>query len=102
MPAYAALTPKASTFKDQPCGGVYLTVTDRGALQAVDLGLTLALTLQRLHPGQFAVEKLKPLLTDAPTLEGIKAGKPLADLKRAWAADLAAFEKRRKAVLLYE
>lgn len=95
-------TPKASTFKDQPCGGVYLTVTDREALQAVDLGITLALTLQRLHPGQFAVEKLKPLLTDAPTLEGIKAGKPLADLKRAWAADLAAFEKRRKTVLLYE
>jgi uncharacterized protein YbbC (DUF1343 family)/CubicO group peptidase (beta-lactamase class C family) len=95
-------TPRASTFKDQPCGGVQLVVTDREALRAVDLGLTLALTFQRLYPGQFAADKMLPLLTDRVTLEAVKAGKPLAEIKRAWAAELAAFEKRRAAFLLYE
>jgi uncharacterized protein YbbC (DUF1343 family) len=95
-------TPRASTFKDQPCGGVQLVVTDREALRAVDLGLTLALTFQRLYPGQFAADKMLPLLTDRVTLEAVKAGKPLAEIKQAWAAELAAFEKRRAAFLLYE
>ncbi len=94
-------TPRASTFKDQPCGGVHLVITDREALRSVDLGLTLALTLQRLYPGQFALDKLKPLLTDEATLEAIRAGRPLAEIKRTWTRALAAFEKRRASVLLY-
>lgn len=94
-------TPRASTFQDQPCGGVALVVTDRDALNAVDLGLTLALTFQRLFPGQFAADKMLPLLTDRATLDAVKAGKPLAEIKQTWAAELAAFEKRRAAFLLY-
>ena len=43
-------TPRASVFKDQSCGGVYIIVTDRTRLRAVDLGLTLAITLQRMYP----------------------------------------------------
>src|SRR5437762_3573671 len=39
-------TPAASMFKDQPCGGAYLAVTDRQALNPVDVGITLALALQ--------------------------------------------------------
>ena len=37
-------TPTASTFKDQPCGGVSVLITDWDRLNAVDTGLTLALT----------------------------------------------------------
>jgi len=95
-------TPRASTFKDQPCGGVYLVVTDRDALNAVDLGLTLALALQRLYPGQFAAGNLLPLLTDAAVLEAVKAGRPLAEIKQLWATDLEAFARRRREFLLYD
>lgn len=95
-------TPAYSVFKDQPCGGVYLLVTDRDALRPVDLGLTLALTLQRLYPGQFALDKMGRLLTDAATLDAIKAGQSLAEIEQAWAEDLAAFQKRRASFLLYE
>ncbi|MBE7502058.1 MAG: DUF1343 domain-containing protein [Verrucomicrobiales bacterium] len=70
--------------------GVSLVLTNRDALDAVDLGLTLALTLQRLHPDQFALGKLRPLLTDAATLTAIEAGKPLAEIRRGWSAELAA------------
>ncbi len=94
-------TPKASTFANQACGGVHLVLTDRDALNAVDLGLTLALTLQRLYPGQFALEKMRPLLTDEATMNAIKEGKPLAAIREAWQKDLAAFQARRAKYLLY-
>jgi uncharacterized protein YbbC (DUF1343 family) len=94
-------TPRASTFKDQSCGGVSLALTNRDALEAVDLGLTLALTLRRLYPDRFALEKLRPLLSDPATLKAIEGGRPLAEIRRAWSAELAAFEQRRAGVLLY-
>jgi uncharacterized protein YbbC (DUF1343 family) len=95
------VTPAYSTFKDKPCGGVAFVITDRDAVNAVDLGLTLALILQRLYPGDFALNKLDALLQHAPTIEAIKAGKPLAQIKQAWAVELAAFKKRRAPFLVY-
>lgn len=94
-------TPTASTFKNQACGGVYLVVTDRERLNSVDLGLTLALTLRRLYGDAFALDKMKNLLTDEPTLEAIRAGKPLAEIKAGWAPELEAFRQRRLKFLLY-
>lgn len=94
-------SPKASTFKDQSCGGVCLVVEDRDALNAVDLGLTLALTLRRLYPDQFAADKLRALLTDERTLAAIKAGTALAEIRQAWIRELDDFRKRRTDFLLY-
>jgi uncharacterized protein YbbC (DUF1343 family) len=94
-------TPRASTFKDQPCGGVYLMLNDREACPVVDVGIVVALTFQRLYPEQFALEKMRPLLTDGPTLDAIRAGKSLAEIKALWAADLGEFKARRGSFLLY-
>jgi uncharacterized protein YbbC (DUF1343 family) len=94
-------TPRASVFKDQSCGGVYLIVTDRNRLRAVDLGLTLAITLQRMYPAQFALNKLDTLLQHAPTVEAIRSGRSLSDVRRLWNADLEAFQRRRQPFLLY-
>jgi hypothetical protein len=41
------------------------------------------------------------LLTDEAILDGIKDGKPLAELRQAWAKDLEAFRQRRAGFLLY-
>src|SRR5262249_45402797 len=46
-------TPKASVFKAQPCGGVYLLLTDLDRCNAVTVGLALARTLYRLYPSDF-------------------------------------------------
>jgi uncharacterized protein YbbC (DUF1343 family)/CubicO group peptidase (beta-lactamase class C family) len=94
-------TPRASTFKDQPCGGVYLMLNDREACPVVDVGVVVALTFRRLYPEQFALEKLRPLLTDERTLEAIRAGKSLAEIKALWASDLGEFKARRGSFLLY-
>lgn len=67
-------TPTASVFKDQPCGGVRLTITDRRALRSVDLGLNIASALMRLYPTQFEVDKMMFLLRNKETLERIRRG----------------------------
>jgi uncharacterized protein YbbC (DUF1343 family)/CubicO group peptidase (beta-lactamase class C family) len=94
-------TPDYSTFKGQPCAGVYLVLTDRESFNAVDLGLTLALTLQRLYPQDFALDQISGLLRHPPTLAAIRAGEPLAQIKQGWEAGLAAFKQRRAEYLLY-
>ncbi len=95
-------TPKASVFKDKTCGGVYLLVTDRDALNSVELGILLALTLHRLYPNDFAVDKLETLLQHPPTIEAIKAGKTLPEIRKLWADDLEDFRKRRERFLIYK
>lgn len=94
-------TPRASVFKDQECGGVYVLLTDRDACRVVDVGLAMAVTLQRLHPKEFALDKVQPLLRHAPTLEAIRAGKSLTEIKALWATDLGEFLARRGPFLLY-
>jgi uncharacterized protein YbbC (DUF1343 family)/CubicO group peptidase (beta-lactamase class C family) len=95
-------TPTYSTFKGQECGGVAMIVTDRDRLQAVDLGIVIALTLRRLHPNDYALDKIAPLLRHPATLEAIKSGQTLATIKRSWEADLRSFRKRREAFLIYK
>jgi uncharacterized protein YbbC (DUF1343 family) len=68
-------TPTASTHKDQECGGVRITITDRRALRSVEAGITIASALARLYPQQFPVDEMQPLLRHTPTLEAIRAGK---------------------------
>ena len=95
-------TPQASVFKDKSCGGVSIVVTDRDALKAVDVGIVLALRLQRLYPNDFALEKVQRLLQHQPTIDAIKAGKTLAEIKQLWAPDLEEFKKRREKFLIYK
>jgi uncharacterized protein YbbC (DUF1343 family) len=95
-------TPTYSVFKDQPCGGVAFIITDRNRLNAVDLGLAVGLAVQRLYPADYALDKVNKLLQHQPTLGAIRAGRPLAEIKSAWAAELAAFRERRRSFLLYD
>jgi uncharacterized protein YbbC (DUF1343 family) len=95
-------TPTYSTFQDRECGGAAIVITDRGKLQAVDVGLVIALTLQRLYPGEYALDKVQPLLRDKALIDAIKAGESLAALKKRWALDLEQFKRRRAGYLLYK
>jgi uncharacterized protein YbbC (DUF1343 family)/CubicO group peptidase (beta-lactamase class C family) len=94
-------TPTASTFKDKPCAGVSMVVTDRDKLNAVDVGIVIGLTLQKLYPTNFALGKLQTLLQHQPTIDAIKAGKSLNQIKQAWESDLTDFKRRRQKYLLY-
>jgi uncharacterized protein YbbC (DUF1343 family) len=95
-------TPGASTFKGKPCGGVYIVLTERERFQAVDAGITIALTLQRLYPKDFALDKINTLLQHAETIAAIKAGKAPAEIKQSWSVALAEFKNRRQPFLIYK
>jgi uncharacterized protein YbbC (DUF1343 family) len=95
-------TPAASTFANQECGGAALIITDRNRLNAVQLGLEIARTAQRLYSTNFAIEKLQPLLRDRATLDAIKSGKSLAEIQRPWTQPSREFRKRRERFLIYK
>jgi uncharacterized protein YbbC (DUF1343 family) len=86
---------------DKACGGVRAILTDREKCNVVDLGVQLALALNKLYPTQFKVADMSRLTGDDETIKAIAAGESLAQIKARWAAGLARYEERRKAALLY-
>jgi uncharacterized protein YbbC (DUF1343 family)/CubicO group peptidase (beta-lactamase class C family) len=92
----ARFTPSASVFANQACGGVRMTLTERKALEPVRTGIALALTLHRLYPGDFALDKMSRLLRHAATLEAIRRNAPLDEVVRLWEGDQQAFRERRE------
>jgi uncharacterized protein YbbC (DUF1343 family) len=64
-------TPTASTHKNEECGGVRITITDRRALRSVTVGLTIASALTRLYPDKFPVNEIELLLKNKETLESL-------------------------------
>jgi uncharacterized protein YbbC (DUF1343 family) len=93
-------TPKSSVYKDRLCKGVNIVLTDRNA-PIVDIGMTIALAMQRLYPNDWAVAKFNNLLVHQATIDAIRAGKSLAEIKQLWAQGLGEFNGRRSKYLLY-
>ncbi len=98
----AEFTPSASVFAGATCGGVQILVVDRDAIDAVRVGLTLALTLRRLYQHEWQPEKLMTLLVNQEAYDGVTAGRSYARIAAAWADDLQAFGERAEKWKLYE
>ena len=94
-------TPTYSTFSDKVCRGAAIVITDRERVKAVEVGIEIAVTLQRLYPRDYALEKTKTLLRHEATLEAIKAGKGRAEIVGQWGQELAEFQRRRAGFLIY-
>jgi len=94
-------TPTASIFKGEPCGGVRITITDRIALNAVDAGIAIASTLQRLHPKQFKLDLVNTLLNRAASVKDIRSGDAWKKVVADWSAERQDFAKRRQGFLRY-
>ncbi len=88
-------------YRDEECGGVRAVLTDRNKCPVVDIGIALALAMQRLYPDKFKTDAMARLLGADETLAAIKAGKTLTEIRAGWTGQLTAFETRRKAFLLY-
>jgi len=95
-------TPNASVYKEMLCSGVNIIVTDREHCNVVDIGLTIAQTLHQLHPADFDIEKFNRLLGHSATIDAIKSGKTLPEIKKSWASGAEEFKKRRAKYLLYK
>jgi uncharacterized protein YbbC (DUF1343 family) len=94
-------TPIGSVHKGKACGGVDLIVSDWAAVEPLRAGLELATALRALHPAEWETKGYDRLLVHKATFDGVVAGKPAAELEKAWQPGLEAFKQRRRAVLLY-
>jgi uncharacterized protein YbbC (DUF1343 family) len=94
------------------CHGVQLHVTDREGFRPVRTGLACVLAARAQDPARFAwrtepyefvsgVPAFDLLCGSAREREAIERGAALAEIARAWGREERAFERRRKAHLLY-
>jgi uncharacterized protein YbbC (DUF1343 family) len=83
------------------CHGVHIVLIDRNALDAPEMGVEIASALDRLYPDQFHLKGMNTLLANRPVLDAIAAGTDPRAIAQSWRAGLTAFERRRRAALLY-
>lgn len=96
------VTPRSSVHANRRCHGIRVTVIDPAAFEPIGLGITIARVLREEHPSDFRFDDMDRMLRSPTAMEAIRSGKDVADVEATWAADLAAFEARRRAFLLYE
>jgi uncharacterized protein YbbC (DUF1343 family)/CubicO group peptidase (beta-lactamase class C family) len=94
-------TPNASVFKDKECRGVNIILTDREKCDVVDIGILIASTLHRMYPKDYNLDKFNKLLGHPATIQAIRDGKSVKDIRKMWQPDVKEFMKRRKEFLIY-
>lgn len=95
--------PDASKFVDETCGGVRFVITDRDALNPLDLGMVLARVLHARYGESLQLEsKFSTLLKHPPTCRAVLAGADREEVRSEWEPRLSEFRERRQAFLLYE
>ncbi len=94
-------TPTTSVFKNEACGAVKITITDRGALRPVQTGIAIATVLQRLYPKSFALEKMNTLLNHDKSVKAIRAGDSWETVIEGWSMEQTGIAERRKDFLRY-
>jgi uncharacterized protein YbbC (DUF1343 family)/CubicO group peptidase (beta-lactamase class C family) len=80
--------------------GIAFTLTDRNALDAPELGIEVISALHQLYP-EFALEKTGRLIVNVDTGRALNNKDDPRSIAASWAADLAAFRRRRESYLLY-
>ena len=94
-------TPTQRQYAGARCGGVFIVVTDWPRFDPLRLGITLAVQLHSLYPGEWKPEGLLRLLADRATYEDILAGKSTDAIIAGWEAELSEFRAIRGRYLLY-
>jgi len=100
--APVTFTPTSSRHRGKACSGVRITITDRRALDPVEMGLALALAIHRLSPSEWRVADLDGLVGDKGVVAAVAAGAPLPSIEAMWKDKLAAFRVKRDKYLLYK
>jgi SSS family transporter len=102
-PASFSVTEDANhfPFHGKTLPGISFTVTDRGALDSPELGIELISALHHLYP-DFAMAKAERLIANVDTMRALENQEDPRKIADGWKADLAVFEQRRQAYLLYK
>lgn len=96
------LTPDSSKHAHAECSGVQFIITDADALDAIELGLSVAEGLHKFHRDAWEDERLDVLLVNKEMAQAIHEGATYEELKPRIESGLESFRKRRAGVLLYD
>jgi uncharacterized protein YbbC (DUF1343 family) len=88
-------------YHGQTIEGVRMTVTDRAALDSPELGIEILSALHHLYSTQFKLDRAAPLVANTDTMAALNRGDDPRVIAQSWAAELAAFKRRRAKYLIY-
>ncbi len=94
-------TPRERQYQGERCGGVFIAVTERTALDPIRLGLELAHALHALYPNDWKPSGLMRLIACQQACDDITAGKPTEAVMARYSQALADFLPIRRRYLLY-
>ncbi|HEV2385825.1 MAG TPA: exo-beta-N-acetylmuramidase NamZ domain-containing protein [Candidatus Acidoferrales bacterium] len=94
-------TPRDGLYRGQACQGVEMVITDGASLSPMLMGLEIGVTLHRLYPQNFMLEKTIELVGSRATIEQLEAGLPPAAIVVGWQEELDRFRAIRQKYLLY-
>jgi uncharacterized protein YbbC (DUF1343 family) len=86
---------------EKECQGFEVEITDRAAYRPVTAALHAFDALGRSHPKDFSFGRAHRFFGLRSVESDLKAGKPPAEIEKAWQPDLDRFLDRRKSYLLY-
>ncbi|MDF1753935.1 MAG: DUF1343 domain-containing protein [Verrucomicrobiales bacterium] len=96
-------TPNDSVYENEDCGGVRIIITDRVAMNAIDVGLAIGRAIQADYPETFTlVAKGNVLLRHPETHSKWIRGKSTKSIRSDWEKPLKQFKKRRQKFLIYD
>ena len=94
-------SPRSSRFSGVPISGVQITITDRDAIRSTRVGLEIATTLNRLHPGRMRLGQTEKLIGDRSTRDAIEKNLPSKAIYEAWRLEIKPYLRVRQRYLLY-
>jgi uncharacterized protein YbbC (DUF1343 family) len=95
-------TPAASEYQGQTCQGVHITLLQRNAFDAPQLGIELASALHQLYPQQFHMERMIELLLNQSVYDAVLQGQDPRRIAQDWQESLDKFLQLREKYLLYK
>lgn len=95
------VTPKSSVHAGKTCKGVKLTITSPTRFEPIRTALAIARVLHEVHPTEWSFDSMDNMLRWTPAMDGIRAGKDVADIEATWATALTGFKAHRQPFLLY-
>ena len=94
-------SPEEHKYSNELCEGIYITITDREKLEPVKLGFIIIITLYKMYPEEFDINKLWHITRSKGLIQEIKNDPSIAELIRYWKDDLDIFRNKRTQYLLY-
>ena len=94
-------SPEEHKYSNEWCEGIYITITDREKLEPVKLGFIIIITLYKMYPEEFDINKLWHITRSKGLIQEIKNDPSIAELIRYWNNDLDIFRNKRAQYLLY-